>query len=336
MWRGAMRPIRLILKGNNAQRSRTTRAKRASTDCTKMTITMENLFVESPAHRAQLFSALHHATERAQESRQETPAALPVVSAPSIVPDAVAPPGEPPSALSSAVALVAAVALAGVAAFFSVTGLVEVFPGAPVAVMALAGSMEAGKLIIAGWLAANWSVAGWKLRTVLVALVTGLALINAAGVFGKLVEAHVASAATARSSVSERMGVIDARLVSQSATIADLDYRISQIDTAVEEATRRGRTAAAMNLADRQRAVRDGLNGQRRAATIALIEMQTQRAALTAETARVEAAMGPVQYLAVMVGTDSETAVRWLILLMVLCCDPAAIALTIAVAGARR
>jgi hypothetical protein len=63
--------------------------------------------------------------------------------------------------------------------------------------------------------------------------------------------------------------------------------------------------------------------------------MQTQRAALTAETARVEAAAGPLQYLAVMVGTD-ETAVRWLILLMVLCYDPAAIALTIAVAGVRR
>jgi hypothetical protein len=47
-----------------------------------------------------------------------------------------------------------------VAAFFSIAGMVEVFPGAPVAVMAFAGSMEAAKLIIAGWLAANWSVAG--------------------------------------------------------------------------------------------------------------------------------------------------------------------------------
>jgi hypothetical protein len=74
--------------------------------------------------------------------------------------------------------------LASVAAFFSIAGMVEVFPGAPVAVMAFAGSMEAAKLVIAGWLAANWSVARWKLRTVLVALLTGLALINAAGVFG--------------------------------------------------------------------------------------------------------------------------------------------------------
>jgi hypothetical protein len=74
---------------------------------------------------------------------------------------------------------------------------------------------------------------------------------------------------------------------------------------------------------------------QREAARAALIEMQKQRAALTAETTRIEAAAGPVQYLATMAGTDAETAVRWLILLMVLCCDPAAIALTIAVAGAR-
>jgi hypothetical protein len=222
-----------------------------------------------------------------------------------------------------------------VAAFFSVTGMVEVFPGAPVAIMVLAGSMEAGKLVIAGWLAAHWHVTGWRLRSVLGALVTGLALINAAGVFGKLVEAHVAAAATARSSISERLEVVDARLTSQSATIADLDHRISQIDTAVEEATRRGRTAGAMNLAERQRSTRDAMVASRQAASAIQIEMQTQRAALTAETARVEAAVGPIQYLAIMLGTDAETAVRWLIFLMVLCCDPAAIALTIAVAGAR-
>jgi hypothetical protein len=45
---------------------------------------------------------------------------------------------------------------------------------------------------------------------------------------------------------------------------------------------------------------------------------------------RVEASTGPVRYLAVMAGLETEAAVRWLILLMVLCCDPAAIALTIA------
>jgi hypothetical protein len=167
-------------------------------------------------------------------------------------------------------------------------------------------------------------------------LLTGLALINAAGVFGKLVEAHVAVTTTARSGITERIEVVNARLTSQSAIVMDLDHRISQIDTAVEESIRRGRTSGAMALADQQRKTRDGLVATRQAASATLIETQAQRAALTAERTRVEATMGPVQYLAVMVGTDTETAVRWLILLMVLCCDPAAIALTIAVAGARK
>jgi hypothetical protein len=300
-----------------------------------MTITMENLFVESPAHRAQLFGALDRATKQADESRQSAPTALPTVAAPSIAPDVATPLTPPPIALSNTFAPVAAVALAGVAAFFSIAGMAEVFPGAPVAVMAFAGSMEVGKLIIAGWLAANWSVVGWKLRAVLVVLLTGLALINAAGVFGKLVEAHVAVTTAARAGVSERTEVVEARLTSQSTTIADLDHRISQIDAAVDESTRRGRIVGAMNLADQQRKTRDALVATRQAAAAALIETRAQRAALTAEKARIEAAAGPVQYLATMVGTDTETAVRWLILLMVLCCDPAAIALTIAVAGAR-
>jgi hypothetical protein len=300
-----------------------------------MPAAIANLFVESPVHRAQLFDALDRVTKLAEDSRQNAPTALPTVEAPSIAPDTATPLREPTSAFSNAFALVAAVALAGVAAYFSIVGMTEVFPGAPVAVMAFAASMEVGKLVIVGYLAANWPAAGWKLRTVLVALVTGLALINAAGVFGKLVEAHVAVAATARAGVSERMAVIDARLSSQLATVADLDHRISQIDAAVDESTRRGRMVGAMNLAERQRSTRDGLSAQRETARATLIEMQKQRASLAAETAHVEAATGPIRYLAVMVGTDPETAVRWLILLMVLCCDPAAIALTIAVAGAR-
>jgi hypothetical protein len=81
-----------------------------------MTAAMDNLFIESPVHRAQLFEALHHATERVQQSRQNGHTALPAVAAPSIAPDAVAPPTEPTGAHCNAVALVAAVGLASVAA----------------------------------------------------------------------------------------------------------------------------------------------------------------------------------------------------------------------------
>ena len=257
-----------------------------------------------------------------------------VVSAAPAVSEAV--PATPERARTSrAFALVAALALATVAAYFSVAGMAEIFPGAPVAVMVLAATMEAGKLVIAGWLAAHWRRTNWKMRFVMVALVAGLALINAAGVFGKLVEAHVSVAATSRSGVTERIEALDARVTAQTAAVADLDSRIAQIDRAVDESTRRGRVTRAINIATQQRVTRDGLDTQRQAATAALVGLQTQRAALAGERSRIEASAGPIQYLAMMVGAAPEVAVRWLILLMVLCCDPAAIALTVAAAGSR-
>jgi hypothetical protein len=256
------------------------------------------------------------------------------VSAAPAVPEAV--PATPERARASrAFALVAALALATVAAYFSVAGMAEIFPGAPVAVMVLAATMEAGKLVIAGWLAAHWRRTNWKMRFVMVALVAGLALINAAGVFGKLVEAHVSVAATSRSGVTERIEALDARVTAQTAAVADLDSRIAQIDRAVDESTRRGRVTRAINIATQQRLTRDGLDTQRQAATATLVGLQAQRAALAGERSRIEASAGPIQYLAMMVGVAPEVAVRWLILLMVLCCDPAAIALTVAAAGSR-
>jgi hypothetical protein len=258
---------------------------------------------------------------------------LPVFAAPT-VPEAVE--AAPERARTSrAFALVAALALATVAAYFSVAGMAEIFPGDPVAVMVLAATMEAGKLVIAGWLAAHWRRTNWKMRTVMVALVAGLALINAAGVFGKLVEAHVSVAASSRSGVTERIEALDARVRAQSAAVADLDGRIAQIDRAVDESTRLGRVTRAINIATQQRTTRDGLDTQRQAATATLVGLQAQRAALAGERSRVEASAGPIQYLAMMAGVAPEVAVRWLILLMVLCCDPAAIALTVAAAGAR-
>src|SRR6267378_2951000 len=231
------------------------------------------------------------------KGKQEAPSAPLTVSAAPTVPEAV--PATPERA-SGAFALLAALALATVAAYFSVTGMAEIFPGAPVAVMVLAATMEVGKLVIAGWLAAHWRRTNWKMRFVMVALVAGLALINAAGVFGKLVEAHVSVAASSRSGVTERIEALDARVTAQTAAVADLDGRIAQIDRAVDESTKRGRVT------------RDGLDAQRQAATATLVGLQAQRAALAGERSRIEASAGPIQYLAMMVGAAREAADRWL------------------------
>jgi len=315
--RGRASPASKAAKGTKAKAARTakTRAEEAKTTETKTT---EAKIAEADGEPGASSAPLEPLT----------------VSVAPAVPEAV--PAMPERARASrAFALVAALALATVAAYFSVAGMAEIFPGAPVAVMVLAATMEAGKLVIAGWLAAHWRRTNWKMRFVMVALVAGLALINAAGVFGKLVEAHVSVAATSRSGVTERIEALDARVTAQTAVVADLDSRIAQIDRAVDESTRRGRVTRAINIATQQRVTRDGLDTQRQAATATLVGLQAQRAALAGERSRIEASAGPIQYLAMMVGAAPEVAVRWLILLMVLCCDPAAIALTVAAAGSR-
>ena len=65
--------------------------------------------------------------------------------------------------------------------------------------------------------------------------------------------------------------------------------------------------------------------------------LQAERAALGAKGRQIETEAAPIRYVAELVGadTDSEKAIRWLIALMMLCCDPLAIALT-AAASARR
>jgi hypothetical protein len=81
--------------------------------------------------------------------------------------------------------------------------------------------------------------------------------------------------------------------------------------------------------------MRDALVTARQKEAEALVSLRAQRAALEGQRQRVEASTGPIRYIAIMAGVDTETAVRCLILLMVLCCDPAAIALTVAASRRR-
>jgi uncharacterized coiled-coil protein SlyX len=234
-------------------------------------------------------------------------------------------------------AYAAAVALAGAAAFFSVKGMVTLFPGAPLAIVGMAATMESAKLITAGWLARRWRATAWLWRGILIALVTGLALINAAGVYAQLVAAHVGDRGAATSRLEEQTADLEAKISVQAHTVADLDRRLAQIDTAVEKATERGRTTAAMKLADDQRKARAGLVEERRREPGTLAALQAERASVAAKGRQLETEAAPVRYVAELIGadTDSERAILWLIALMVLCCDPLAIALT-AAASARR
>ena len=80
----------------------------------------------------------------------------------------------------------AAFAVAGCAAYFSVTGLGILFSGASMAVMIMASSLEFAKLVTASYLKQAWSTISGFLKFYLVLAVVILMIITSAGIFGYL------------------------------------------------------------------------------------------------------------------------------------------------------
>ncbi len=223
-----------------------------------------------------------------------------------------------------------AVALAGIAAYFSIRGMIVLFPGAPTAIVVMGVAMEAAKLVTVAFLAHQWRLLGGLSRAVLVTLVAGLAAINAAGVYSQLVAAHFGDRIAATSAVEIEASALAAKTEVQTQTVADLDRRVGQIDAAIAEMVRRGRTAGALEAIGAQRKLREALVSQRRHEAETLAGLKSEAGAVAAKSRQIEVEAAPIMYVAQLMGATTEQAIRLLILLMVLTCDPLALALTAA------
>src|SRR5260221_6146963 len=62
----------------------------------------------------------------------------------------------------------------------------------------------------------------------------------------------------------------------------------------------------------------------------ALADLKIEKAAVEGERRTVEADLGPVKYLATLIGADNEAVLRWFILVVALLLDPAAVLLLLA------
>jgi hypothetical protein len=77
---------------------------------------------------------------------------------------------------------------------------------------------------------------------------------------------------------------------------------------------------------------REVLAAQRQREGKVLADLRAERAALGAKGQQIETEDAPIRYVAQLLRADAdgERVIRWLILMIVLCCDPLAIALTAA------
>ena len=91
-----------------------------------------------------------------------------------------------------------------------------------------------------------------------------------------------------------------------------------------------------MALADQQRKTRADLVAQRTTEAKTLAELQVHKAGIDGERRVVEADLGPVRYLATLLGAGDQDVLRWFILVVALLLDPAAVLLLLAASSARR
>ena len=87
--------------------------------------------------------------------------------------------------------LITALTIAGVAAWYSIIGLMTIFAGAAIPIAIMGGTLEVGKLVTASWLHQNWKRAPLLMKTYLTTAVATLMIITSLGIFGFLSKAHV-------------------------------------------------------------------------------------------------------------------------------------------------
>jgi hypothetical protein len=229
--------------------------------------------------------------------------------------------------------LTAALSLAAVSGGFSVYGMTSIFTGALYPVIGMGAALELGKLSAVAWPGHRHGSASWGLKLSLTMLVAVLMTLNAVGCFGYLSRAHIASALAGDLGVAGRSADIEARLSMQAGVVANLDRRIAQIDKAVDTATTKGRTGSAMALADQQRKTRGDLVAQRTSEARALAGLQVEKATIDGERRTIEADLGPVKFLATLLGAGDQDVLRWFTLVVALLLDPAAVLLLLAATG---
>jgi hypothetical protein len=230
--------------------------------------------------------------------------------------------------VASAVTLAAALALATCSAAFSIYGLTAIFAGAFWPIIGMGAALECGKLSAVAWLGRRQGSS--FLVAALVLLIGVLMALNSIGVYGFLSRAHIAHAVAGELIVDGHASEVDAQLSVQAGILADIDRRIGELDDIVKSATTRGYTKAAMALVADQERGRSALVTQRTAAATALAGLKMQQASVDGERRQVEADLGPVRFVAALLGSTDDATMRWFILIVALLLDPAAVLLLVA------
>ena len=128
--------------------------------------------------------------------------------------------------------MLVALTISGVAAYYSIIGLVAIFAAAMIPIIIMGAALEVGKLTTAVWLHANWERANWWMKTYLSFALIALMFITSMGIFGFLSKAHIEQTSANAENVAQ-IGRIDAELARNEGLITRSEQKIQKAESSV-------------------------------------------------------------------------------------------------------
>ena len=130
--------------------------------------------------------------------------------------------------------LVSALVLSGIAAYYSVIGLMAIFAASPIPIAIMGGALEFSKLIAASWAYKNWKIAPRFLKYYFTVAVIILMFITSLGIFGYLSKAHNDQSLVS-GDVSAKIEMIDEKIKVEKDNIDVNRKTLKQMDEAVDQ-----------------------------------------------------------------------------------------------------
>ena len=235
--------------------------------------------------------------------------------------------------------LFVALTLSSIAAWYSIVGLTAIFAAAVVPVIIMGGALEVAKITATVWLHQYWDQARWLMRLYLASAVVILMIITSMGIFGFLSKAHIDQSLVG-GDVQAQIAIYDEKIKTEKENIETARRALKQLDEGVDQILGRSTTETgadrAVALRRSQQKERGRLLAEISQSQKLITELNETRAPIAAEVRKVEAEVGPIKYIAALIYGDNtdtnllESAVRWVIILIVVVFDPLAIMLVLA------
>lgn len=230
--------------------------------------------------------------------------------------------------------LFAALAISGIAAYVSVTGMMAVFPSDPVIVAVIMTSLEFGKIVAVEWLHSNWRnpLVSSIHRLYMCLAVFALMLVTAIGIYGFFSKGYLEQTQPSKEAALH-ISQLESQIKIKENELIHIDSKVAQLDSTIERALS-GKSDLSANRANQirnqQRVERQTLASSRTEVNRDIKTLSDELVPLKMQNLGVEAKLGPVKYLASLLGLkDESSAVQLVILVLMFAFDPFAISLVI-------